>query len=76
LPHGWLQRDGHTISSLDLVPLDDYVVIAGPEFASTDPCVKAGREFSDPTNWFGETLGLAAHQAVLVRPDQHIEKIL
>jgi len=76
LPHGWLQRDGHTISSLDLVPLGDYVVIAGPEFASTDPCMKAGREFSDPTNWFGETLGLAAHQAVLVRPDQHIEKIL
>ena len=76
LPHGWLQRDGHTISSLDLVPLGDYVVIAGPEFASIDPCVKVGREFSDPTNWFSETLGLAAHQAVLVRPDQHIEKIL
>jgi 2-polyprenyl-6-methoxyphenol hydroxylase-like FAD-dependent oxidoreductase len=76
LPHGWLQCDGHTISSLDLVPLGDYVVIAGPEFASAEPCIRVGHEFSDPTNWFGETLGLAAHQAVLVRPDQHIEKIL
>ncbi|MEI7972606.1 MAG: hypothetical protein WCI10_08745, partial [Actinomycetota bacterium] len=76
LPHGWLQRDSHTISSLDLVPLGDYVVIAGPEFASIDPCMKAGRDFVDPDNWFGTTLGLASNQAVLVRPDQHIEKII
>jgi 2,4-dichlorophenol 6-monooxygenase len=76
LPHGWLQRDDHTISSLDLVPLGDYVVIAGPEFVSNDPCIKAGRDFVDPDNWFGTTLGLASNQAVLVRPDQHIEKII
>jgi 2,4-dichlorophenol 6-monooxygenase len=73
LPHAWIQRDGARISTLDLVPLDRFVLLT-----SSAAWADAGRALSthdvpldvvliDPA--FSD---LADDCAVLVRPDQHV----
>ncbi len=74
LPHGWLQRNGVTISSLDLVPLDSHVVIAGSDAETTSelPVLRLGTDFDDPNDWWGTVLALPPTATLIVRPDQHI----
>ena len=74
LPHGWLQRNGVTISSLDLVPLDHHVVIAGSDAETTSelPVLRVGTDFADPNDWWATVLALAPTATLVVRPDQHI----
>lgn len=74
LPHGWLIRDGRSISSLDLIPLDGYVSIGGPEnVAPVD--IQVGRDVEDSSGWWANALNLASDAILRVRPDQHIESI-
>ena len=73
LPHGWLERNGEKISSLDLVSLDEYSIIGGSDFVSELPHFKIGRDFQDTENWWSQILGLSSNEGLLVRPDQHIE---
>ena len=76
LPHGWLERNGEKISSLDLVSLDDYLIIGGSEFSSDLPHIQIGRDVQDAENWWSKILGLSSNEGLLVRPDQHIEQRL
>jgi 2,4-dichlorophenol 6-monooxygenase len=76
LPHGWLERNGEKISSLDLVSLDEYSIIGGSDFVSELPYFKIGRDFQDTENWWSDILGLSASDGLLIRPDQHIESRL
>jgi hypothetical protein len=74
LAHGWLIRDSQTISSLDLIPLDQFVSIGGPEtLAAVD--IQVGRDVQDPQDWWSNALNLAPDAILTVRPDQHIESI-
>ena len=75
LPHGWLERNGETISSLDLVPLHSHVVIGGAQYSGERCDVRLGTDVTDTDNWWSSTLQLLPHQALVVRPDQHIEQI-
>jgi 2-polyprenyl-6-methoxyphenol hydroxylase-like FAD-dependent oxidoreductase len=72
LPHGWLIRDGKTISSLDLIDLTQATVIAGPTAEVDGNCIQVGRDFGDPDNWWGKVLGLPDDSCLTVRPDQHV----
>jgi 2-polyprenyl-6-methoxyphenol hydroxylase-like FAD-dependent oxidoreductase len=80
LPHAWL-RPG--VSTLDLVPHDRFLLIAGSDGAAWIDAaaqalraplagVRIGRELADPTGSFAARLGIAPDGAVLVRPDQHV----
>lgn len=71
LPHGWVLRDGLTCSTLDLVPVDRSVRIAGPSFDGPADIV-IGTDVDDPDDWWGSVLGLSPDGSLLVRPDQHI----
>jgi 2,4-dichlorophenol 6-monooxygenase len=72
LPHAWIERDGERISTLDLVPLDRFVLLtASPEWA------EAGRSLVADLPLVVRTIDvsfsdLATNGALLVRPDQHI----
>jgi 2,4-dichlorophenol 6-monooxygenase len=72
LPHGWVLRDGERCSTLDLVPLDRAVLIAGPGGGRPDADLCMGVDVTDPDDWWGQVLRLPDQGAVLVRPDQHI----
>ncbi len=72
LPHGWLIRDGKTISSLDLIDLTQATVIAGPTAEVDGNCIQVGLDFGDPDNWWGKVLGLPDDSYLTVRPDQHV----
>ena len=76
LPHGWLLRDGVEISSLDLVPLDRPVLILGPAADRDGPGIRLGVDIEDPDDWWRCVLGLPDDAAILVRPDQHIGRVL
>jgi hypothetical protein len=69
-----LQRNGVTISSLDLVPLDSHVVIAGSDAETTSELgvLRLGTDFTDPNDWWGTELRLPQTATLVVRPDQHI----
>ena len=73
LPHGWLLRNGATISSLDMIPLDQHVLIAGPDFVTEDSCIRIGLDVDDPSDWWTSILMMPRNAALRVRPDQHIE---
>jgi 2-polyprenyl-6-methoxyphenol hydroxylase-like FAD-dependent oxidoreductase len=72
LPHGWLIRDGKTISSLDLIGLTETTVITGPTAEVDGNYLQVGRDFDDPDNWWGNVLGLPDDAYITVRPDQHV----
>ena len=73
LPHGWVERNGQKISTLDLVPIDSYVTIAGADFDTTESCIRIGTDVADPNNWWENVLHLTPRHALRIRPDQHIE---
>jgi 2,4-dichlorophenol 6-monooxygenase len=82
LPHAWLRGDGGE-SLLDRVPLDRFLLVAGPEgsawldaIASLDTPPMATVLLSsdlmpDLDHWL-EVAGIGRGGALLVRPDQHI----
>jgi len=72
LPHGWLVRNGKTISSLDLIDLTQATVIAGPSAHVGHNCLQVGRDFEDPHAWWSTVLGLPDDACLTIRPDQHI----
>ena len=72
LPHGWIRRAGATCSTLDLIPLDRPVLIAGPGCETGECDLRVGVDFDDPDGWWSSTLGMPDAGALLVRPDQHI----
>jgi 2,4-dichlorophenol 6-monooxygenase len=73
LPHAWIERDGERISTLDLVPLDRFVLLT-----SSADWAEAGRAVAaDGVPLLVRTIhagfaDLAADGALLVRPDQHV----
>ncbi len=71
LPHGWIRFEGAVCSTLDLIPLDRPVLIAGPTCA-IDADLRVGIDFEDPDRWWSTILALSDAGAILVRPDQHI----
>jgi 2-polyprenyl-6-methoxyphenol hydroxylase-like FAD-dependent oxidoreductase len=72
LPHGWLIRNGKTISSLDLIDLTQATVIIGPSAHVSYNCLQVGRDFEDPNAWWSKVLGLSSDACLTVRPDQHV----
>jgi 2-polyprenyl-6-methoxyphenol hydroxylase-like FAD-dependent oxidoreductase len=72
LPHGWIRRGGTVCSTLDLIPLDRSVLIAGPAWEAGEYHLRVGVDFEDPDGWWSSTLAMPATGALLVRPDQHI----
>lgn len=83
LPHAWLRDDGALASLLDRVPLDRFLLLAGPDGA---PWIRALASLSGPpavalrleeawlpdlARWLG-IAGIARDGALLVRPDQHV----
>lgn len=72
LPHGWVRRHGTTCSTLDLVPLDHPVLLAGPACSVAGADLRMGVDIDDPAGWWSNTLHLPDDGALLVRPDQHI----
>ena len=71
LPHGWIRRGGAVCSTLDLIPLDRPVLIAGPT-CGADGDLRVGVDFDDPDGWWSTILAMPDTGALLVRPDQHI----
>jgi 2,4-dichlorophenol 6-monooxygenase len=80
LPHAWLERDGGRSSTLDLLEMTSFTLIAGPGgdswhsfFASGIPIqiriIDGGMRVD--AEWLALT-GLSGSGAVLVRPDGHI----
>ncbi len=74
LPHGWIRRAGAVVSTLDLIPLDRAVVIAGPACGTIRADLRVGVDFEDPTGWWSDILAMPDDGALLVRPDQHISE--
>jgi 2,4-dichlorophenol 6-monooxygenase len=72
LPHGWIRRAGAVCSTLDLIPLDRPVLIAGPTCETVDCDLRVGVDFDDPEGWWSDILGMSATGALLIRPDEHI----
>ncbi len=79
LPHGWVERAGTTISTLDLVPLAGPILLLGPEAAGPGPehaanleIMSIGNDVHDPNGWWSETLAMERDAALYIRPDQHI----
>ena len=52
LPHGWIRRDGAVCSTLDLIPLDRPVLIAGRTCDIADVDLRVGVDFEDPDDWW------------------------
>ncbi len=72
LPHGWIRSSGTVCSTLDLIPLDRPVLIAGPTCEIGDCDQRVGIDFDDPGGWWSDTLAMPDTGALLVRPDQHV----
>jgi 2,4-dichlorophenol 6-monooxygenase len=83
LPHAWVEEDGARRSLLDWIPLDRFLLLAGPEGdewleaarALGDEYVEARRVSSralpELPNWLAAA-GIDGGGALLVRPDQHV----
>ncbi len=72
LPHGWIRRHGAAASTLDLIPLDHPVLIAGPRCEIAECDLRVGVDFDDPDGWWSDILHMPDTGALLVRPDQHV----
>ena len=83
LPHGWLNREGEEISSLDLVLSDGLTLFTGAEASAWHEAIEAcaprpirliriGEDVADPQTTWLQTCGVAPEGALLVRPDQHV----
>jgi hypothetical protein len=72
LPHAWVRIDGAERSTLDLVPVDRAVLIAGPACELRDADVRLGVDVEGAELWWRDVVGLPDRGALLVRPDQHV----
>ena len=82
VPHAWTERAGERVSTLDLLPLDRFTLIAGRSGAAwLDAAGKVGaplarlaigRDVADASGAWAAALGIADDGALLVRPDQHV----
>ena len=83
LPHAWIDRAGERVSTLDLVPLDRFVLLtastawaeAGEQAARAAvplDVVLFGRDVLDPDGNWARVGGIDGTGAILVRPDQHV----
>lgn len=83
LPHSWIDRAGDRISTLDLVPLDHFVLLTSSKdwAAAGERLVDArvplhvvlfGRDAVDVDGAWGRVSELDGAGAILVRPDQHV----
>lgn len=84
VPHTWLRRGGHTVSTVDLAA-GTFTLLAGPAAAHWCNAAEAvsertgipirayrvgpGGDAEDPTNEWPTISGTGAHGALLVRPD-------
>jgi len=83
LPHAWIERGGARASLLDRVPIDRFLLLAGPEggaWLDAGASVKgvpmeglrlAEEELPGLERWLA-LAGIGADGALLVRPDQHV----
>ncbi|MGH0029392.1 MAG: FAD-dependent monooxygenase [Myxococcota bacterium] len=83
LPHAWIGSDAARVSLLDRVPLDRFVLVAGPDGAAWRDAVDAigsprldvvvldASDMPDLPRWLDEA-GIERSGALLVRPDQHV----
>jgi 2,4-dichlorophenol 6-monooxygenase len=83
LPHAWMRGAAQVESLLDRVPLDRFLLLAGPEGAAwldaaeglsgegLDGLRIAAETLEDPATWL-EAAGIGPAGALLVRPDQHV----
>lgn len=80
VPHRWITHAGSEKSLLSLLPLDRFLMIAGPqaphwtaaareEYLSV---IQHGSDFSDNETSWADLTGLDDASAILVRPDGHI----
>lgn len=82
LPHGWVERDGQRISSLDLIVPDALSLLVGPDGAAWVDAARAlpvpvqvlhvGRDVQAADEWWTKVAGMQPDGALLVRPDQHV----
>jgi 2,4-dichlorophenol 6-monooxygenase len=82
LPHGWVERDGRRISTLDLVQPDRFTVLTGVDGDAWEDAarqvavpievVRLGSDVADPDGWWIRVAQIDAGGVLLVRPDQHI----
>lgn len=84
LPHGWITRQGKTMSTLDLVDWGAFTVFAAPTHDGLPTSAKGlngiplvyrqlDRDFSDVAGSWSSTMGFkSGHGFVVVRPDHHI----
>jgi hypothetical protein len=78
-PHTWLERDGETISTLDLFGRN-FVLLAGSGGTAWQECADLGVDvlqigkggIADPGNALPGAYGITSSGAVLVRPDGFI----
>jgi 2,4-dichlorophenol 6-monooxygenase len=88
LPHVWLQKHGHSISTLDLAGSGRFVVITGiggegwieaarkaaayHQIAIEGFVIGPGRDFTDLYGEWAEAREIAESGCLLVRPDAHV----
>jgi 2,4-dichlorophenol 6-monooxygenase len=80
LPHGWLERDGARVSTLDLVAYDRFTLLAGPGADAWTGAarqlglrsLRIGRDVADASDWWTRIADMDVSGALLVRPDQHV----
>lgn len=80
VPHRWVSHGGATKSLLDLLPVDRFLLIAGPQaghwvdVAQTQHlgAIRHGTDFTDSSLPWSDLTGLDNMSAVLVRPDGHV----
>jgi hypothetical protein len=83
LPHAWIGGEGARRSLLDEVPLDRFLLLAGPEGEAwleavrtlANPLLTSRRISTEELPGLGgwlEQAGIHASGALLVRPDQHV----
>jgi 2,4-dichlorophenol 6-monooxygenase len=83
LPHAWLDDGNDRASLLDRVPLDRFILIAGPDAAGWSDAAAAlaqpdletlslSKELLPELDAWLSLAGIAADGALLVRPDQHV----
>jgi putative polyketide hydroxylase len=82
LPHYWLERDGHRVSTIDLT--GKWLLLAGPQGTGWIEAAarvaagfgglaleawRVGADLADPDGGFASAVGISAAGALLVRPD-------
>ena len=82
LAHGWVERGGRRVSTLDLVSLDRFTLLTGPRGSAwieaarkidlPIQCLRIDRDFADPAGWWTSVAEMERNGVLVVRPDQHV----